>query len=75
MNNENEKEKKGLFGRLFGNSKSKGSCCGNFELEEIPEEHSDNKNEKMPKEEDADNSWEKSLILMLTERLFVRILS
>jgi hypothetical protein len=33
---DNEKEKKGLFGRITGSSKKKSSCC-NIEIEEIPE--------------------------------------
>lgn len=48
----NENKKKGLFERLMGNKKAKkSSCCGSIELEEIPEENTDNKNEKLPKEE------------------------
>lgn len=40
----NEGTKKGLFARLTGRNKAKKSpCCGNFVLEEIPEE--DKKNE------------------------------
>lgn len=42
----NEK-KKGLLERLFGSNKDKkGSCCGSFELEELPEENAENKNQK-----------------------------
>lgn len=34
-----KKDKKGLFERLLGGKKAKsGSCCGGFELEEIPNE-------------------------------------
>lgn len=36
-----DKKKKGLFEVLFGSKK--GSCCDNFELEEIPEEKATNK--------------------------------
>lgn len=43
------KEKKGLFGRIFS-SKEKKSCCCNLEIEEITEDQSDDKNEKdLPK--------------------------
>jgi len=42
MNEENKK--KGLFERLFGSKKAKkGSCCGSFEIEELPEEIPENK--------------------------------
>ena len=42
----NENEKKGLFYRLRDNKKpKKSSCCCNFELEEIPEEKEENKDE------------------------------
>ena len=42
----NENEKKGLFKRLLGDKKvKKGSCCGNFEIEEIPDDKEDNNNE------------------------------
>lgn len=43
----NENEKKGLFERLAGSRKAKkSSCCCNIEVEEIPEENADNKDEK-----------------------------
>lgn len=45
-----ENEKKGLLGHLTGGKKpKKSSCCGSFEIEEIPEENADNKNEETPK--------------------------
>ena len=51
MKNENENEKKGLFERLIGIKKvKKGSCCGDFELEEIPDDKEDNDNTKTPKD-------------------------
>lgn len=41
-----KKEKKGFFERLIGGKKAKSdSCCGSFELEEIPDE-SDKKGKK-----------------------------
>ncbi len=40
----NEKEKKGLFGFFSGKKAKKGSCCCDFELEEVPEK--DGKEEK-----------------------------
>lgn len=39
-------EKKGFFGSLIGNKAKKGSCCGGFELEEIPDANKDSKNVK-----------------------------
>lgn len=46
-----ENEKKGLFGRLVGSKKvKKSSCCGSFELEEIPEEKDENTNPETPKD-------------------------
>lgn len=43
----NENEKKGLFEWLAGSKKTKkSSCCGSFQIEEIPEENNDNKSEK-----------------------------
>jgi seryl-tRNA synthetase len=43
-----ENEKKGFFERLLGGNKSKkGSCCGGFEIEEIPE---NNKDKETPKD-------------------------
>jgi hypothetical protein len=49
MKNETENEKKRLFANLKVDSKAKkSSCCCNFEVEEIPEEKRDNKNEKKP---------------------------
>ena len=48
----NENEKKGLFGRLAGNKNTKkSSCCCNFEVEELPEENSGNKDEKETKKD------------------------
>ena len=45
----NQNEKKGLFDRLNGNKKAKkSSCCGSFEIEEIPEENKDKKEDKVP---------------------------
>lgn len=39
MKNEKNNERKGFFGRLTENKKSKkGSCCCNIELEEITED-------------------------------------
>lgn len=52
----NENEKKGLFDHLAGKKKTKkSSCCGSFEIEEIPDENIDDKNEKTPKQ-DKSNS-------------------
>ena len=49
----NENEKKGLLERLLGSKKEKkGSCCCNFEVEEIPEEN-DNKKESQKAEGDG----------------------
>lgn len=47
----NENEKKGLFARLnVSNKTKKGSCCCNFEVEEIPQEDQEKENEnKSPK--------------------------
>lgn len=43
----NENEKKGLFARIIGGKKAKtGSCCGSFEVEEIPNESEINKDSK-----------------------------
>jgi hypothetical protein len=43
----NKKEKKGLFKRLTENKKAnKSSCCGNFIIEELPEENTDNPDDK-----------------------------
>jgi len=40
----NENKRKGLFKRLFGSEKDKkGSCCGSFEIEELPEETTEKK--------------------------------
>lgn len=41
----NENEKKGLLGRLIGGKKENNCCCGNFRIEEIPEEADPKKNE------------------------------
>lgn len=46
-----ENEKKGLFARLNVKKKTRSSCCGSFEIEEIPEENNDQKNEKKPSED------------------------
>ncbi|MBZ4647696.1 MAG: hypothetical protein JG777_3185 [Clostridia bacterium] len=44
-------EKKGFFSRLIGNRKAKkSSCCCNIELEEIPEEKEENKEERSAKD-------------------------
>jgi len=51
-----ENEKKGLFERLTGNKKvKKSSCCGSFEIEELPEENADNKNDKISKKEKSNS--------------------
>lgn len=43
----NENEKKGLFDRLIrGEKAKKSSCCGNFQIEEIPEENNEDKSKK-----------------------------
>ncbi|WP_298200220.1 hypothetical protein [Desulfosporosinus sp.] len=43
----NEKDKKGFFERLIGGKKAKtGSCCGNCEVEEIPDGREINKDSK-----------------------------
>jgi len=39
-----KEEKKGMFGRIFGNKEKKSSCC-NLEIEEIPEENNKEKDE------------------------------
>jgi len=53
----NEKEKKGLFERLTGSKKAKkGSCCGSFEIEELPAKKEDNTNGKTPKKDKKGNS-------------------
>lgn len=41
-----ENEKKGLFEQLSESKKTKKSCCGNYEIEEIPEENMEKENEK-----------------------------
>lgn len=42
-----ENDKKGFFERLFrGKKAKKGSCCGNFEVEEISNESENNKDSK-----------------------------
>ena len=52
----NENGEKGLFRRLVGNKKAKkSSCCCNVQLEELPEENTDNANAKKPAKEE-DNS-------------------
>ncbi|WP_169717566.1 hypothetical protein SPSIL_046720 [Sporomusa silvacetica DSM 10669] len=46
-----ETEKKGFFERLLGGNKDKkGSCCGGFEIEEIPDENENNKGKETPKD-------------------------
>lgn len=48
----NENEKKGLLERLLGSKKAKkGSCCC-IQLEELPEENTDNRDQKT---EEKDN--------------------
>lgn len=47
----NENEKKGLFERLVSNKNTIKSCCCNFEVEEIPEENAENKNENEAKKD------------------------
>ena len=45
----NENEKKGLFERLFESKKTKkNTCCCNIELEELPEQNTDNKKPNDP---------------------------
>lgn len=46
-------EKNSMFGRLIGSKKEKKSsgCC-NIQLEELPEENTDNTNTKKPAKED-----------------------
>ena len=52
----NENEEKGLFRRLVGSKKApKSSCCCSVELEELPEENADNKNEKEPHKEEENS--------------------
>lgn len=47
-----DNENKGLLGRPAGGKKAKkSSCCCNFEIEEIPEENTDNKSEGTSKDE------------------------
>jgi hypothetical protein len=42
----NGNEKKGLFEQLNGSKNTKkSSCCGNYEIEEIPEENTEKENE------------------------------
>lgn len=49
----NDKEKKGLFGRLLTPKKDKpGSCCCGFEIEEIPDEDKQKATDKDSKEKD-----------------------
>lgn len=44
-----ENEKRGFFERLLeGKKDKKGSCCGSFEIEEIPDEN--NKDKETPKD-------------------------
>lgn len=40
-----KEKKKRLFGSIFGNKEKKSSCC-NLEIEEIPEDQNNDKNEK-----------------------------
>ncbi len=49
-----KEEKKGMFGRIFGNKEKKSSCC-NIEIEEIAEENKDN-NKGKEEPEDKKNS-------------------
>ena len=53
----NENEKKGFFKRLLRIYKTKKSscCCGNYEIEELPEGQGDNPNGKTPK--DNKGNW------------------
>lgn len=54
MKSENEKD--GIFRRLVGNKKApKSPCCCNVELEEIPEENADNKDEKESHKEEENS--------------------
>lgn len=50
-----EKEIKELFTLIFGNKKKK-SCCGNIEIEEIPENQNNNANKEDPTK-DKGNSY------------------
>lgn len=47
-----ENEKKGFFKRLLriDNTKKSSCCCGNYEIEEVPEEQGDKSNKKTPKD-------------------------
>ncbi|HML31980.1 hypothetical protein [Sporomusa sphaeroides] len=46
-----ENGKRGFFERLLGNKNDKkGSCCGSFEIEEIPNESDNNKDKETPKD-------------------------
>jgi len=51
----NENEEKRLLRRLVGNKNSKRSCCCNFEVEELPEENSDNKDMKETKKDNGNS--------------------
>ena len=51
MKNENDKEKKGLFGGLFKTANPKKNSCCCFEIEEIPEDE-----ENKEKKSDKDNT-------------------
>lgn len=47
----NENEKKGFFERLSRGKKAKtSSCCGSFEIEEVPENKEENHNVETIKE-------------------------
>ena len=51
-----ENEKKGLFARLTESKKSKkSSCCGSFEVEEIPDENDNKKDKETSKESDGNS--------------------
>jgi hypothetical protein len=50
----NETEKKGLFARVTKKEK-KSSCCCNVELEEIPEDESNEKTADKKSEKDNDS--------------------
>ncbi|MHC1720367.1 MAG: hypothetical protein AB9844_06780 [Clostridiaceae bacterium] len=53
MKNDKENEKKGFFGRLTENKKSKkGSCCCNIKLEEIVENEKQATTENTDKDKD-----------------------
>jgi hypothetical protein len=50
----NENEKKGLFNQLTNQKKTKkNSCCGNFTIEEIPENNKEKNKKKSPKDKNG----------------------